>query len=176
MNTCTIDGCDKNLRSPGAIYCKMHYHRWYRHGSPHKVATGSGVTASRGRRYRTVVMHGHPLARANGKVYVHRAALYDALDGNDAACHYCATPLRWSSTRGDADVLQVDHLNDDGADNRPENLVPCCAPCNTAKAQARRHLALRAAGYWSTNDTIAALRSPDQRRVGFDLALATPQY
>lgn len=37
MNTCVIEGCEKPARSSSAEWCKMHYHRWYRHGDPHKV-------------------------------------------------------------------------------------------------------------------------------------------
>lgn len=31
---CSIDGCDKPLRSSGAKWCSMHYFRWYRTGDP----------------------------------------------------------------------------------------------------------------------------------------------
>ena len=31
---CIIPGCDKPSRSKSADWCKMHYHRWYRNGSP----------------------------------------------------------------------------------------------------------------------------------------------
>lgn len=34
MKQCVIDGCDKPARSISADWCKMHYHRWYRHGDP----------------------------------------------------------------------------------------------------------------------------------------------
>ena len=32
--TCIIPGCDKPSRSSNADWCKKHYHRWYRNGSP----------------------------------------------------------------------------------------------------------------------------------------------
>lgn len=172
MDTCTIPDCGKPLRSKGADYCPMHYHRWYRHGDPLKVATRSGVTASLGRRYRTMTAAGHPLAGASGKVYVHRHALYQELGGADAPCHYCGTALRWAGIKGEPDAMQVDHLDDDGGNNHPANLVPCCPACNTTKALTRRHLALKGAGWWSVNDTVDGLRSPAMRRKGFDLSLA----
>ena len=31
---CIIPGCDKPSRSKSADWCKKHYHRWYRNGSP----------------------------------------------------------------------------------------------------------------------------------------------
>ena len=171
---CTVGDCGNEARSVGAIYCKMHYHRWYRHGSPVKVSWGAGITASKGRRYRALTLHGHPLAKANGRVYEHRAVLYDALNGRDAGCHYCGVPLKWASTRGDADVLQVDHLNDDGGDNRPENLVPACVSCNIRKAQNNRRRALLEEGYWAVNDTVAALEQEKMRRKGFDRSKIVP--
>ena len=57
---CTMPECTKPARSAGAELCPMHYHRAYRHGSAHKVATHSGITASHGRRYKTVIVKGHP--------------------------------------------------------------------------------------------------------------------
>lgn len=36
IKTCTIDGCEKELRARG--FCPMHYYRWSVHGDPHKGA------------------------------------------------------------------------------------------------------------------------------------------
>lgn len=35
MSVCTIDGCDKPAKGRG--WCRMHWTRWRRHGSPHVV-------------------------------------------------------------------------------------------------------------------------------------------
>ena len=35
MSTCVIEGCDR--RRAGRGWCKMHWHRWRRHGDPTKV-------------------------------------------------------------------------------------------------------------------------------------------
>lgn len=47
----------------------------------------------------------------------------------DNSCFYCGTPLnRWTST--------LDHLvpKSKGGTNNRKNLVVCCVPCNTKKA------------------------------------------
>jgi hypothetical protein len=141
----------------------MHYHRKYRHGSVNAVATGSGISASQGRRYLSVYAPGHPISSRNGKAYVHRVVLFDAIGPGRHACHWCGKSVTWDSTRGDADCLAVDHLNGVGDDNRLANLVPCCWGCNTARGQQARARALREAGWWSGHDTISHLRTGGRR-------------
>ena len=160
--TCTIDGCTKPARSAKAEWCKMHYHRWYRHGSTDKVSTRSDITASLGRRYRVVPAKGHPMAMANGRAYEHRVVLYDELGPGPHACHWCGTEVDWL-TKGDPANLIPDHVNGDGADNRLANLVPSCTPCNTTRALQARSEALRAAGWWSSHDTVARLANTSRR-------------
>ncbi|NKT24515.1 hypothetical protein [Prescottella equi] len=152
--TCTVDGCTKEARSYSADWCKMHYHRWYRHGSTERVATASQATASHGRRYRTVYTPGHPLAGKRGMAYEHRVALHDKIGPGIHDCHWCGTQVRWEANRTAHDALQVDHLNGIGDDNRHPNLVPACRRCNTLRAAQARHEALVAAGFWSSHDTV----------------------
>lgn len=156
--TCTIDGCEKPARSRTADWCKMHYHRWYRHGSTDKVATKADVTASLGRRYTRTYAPSHPLANKNGSVYTHRMVLFDEIGYGPHACHWCGTEVDWLP-KGNPRELQPDHLNDDGADNRIENLAPACRRCNSVRGSQRRARALKAAGWWSHHDTIAHLKA-----------------
>lgn len=158
QRTCTVDGCEKKPRSANADWCPMHYHRWYRHGSVHKVATEAGITASLGRRYRTKYAPRHPLASKHGIVYVHRMVLFDAIGRGPHSCHWCETEIDWAP-KGDPRELQPDHINGDGSDNRIENLVPSCRRCNTTRGGQARSDALRDAGFWSGNDTVAHLKS-----------------
>lgn len=163
--TCILPDCTKLSRSNAPALCPMHYHRAYRHGDTNKVAHRSGVTASYGRRYKTVTAKGHPLAQSQGRVYEHRLVLWEAIGPGWHACHHCSRPVNWDYGKGHPDTLQVDHLNNRGDDNRPENLVPSCGDCNTARGAQRRADALRDAGWWSVNDTIAALKVGRRPRI-----------
>lgn len=161
--TCATDGCDSPPRSPGSKLCAKCYHRQYRHGDVTKTAARTDITASAGRRYKTVHRPDHPLAFANGNAYVHRVVLYDKIGPGSHPCHWCGKTVRWEATRGDSDCLNTDHLNGIGDDNHADNLVPSCTGCNNARALQARSAALRAAGWWSANDTVAKLAT-DRRR------------
>jgi hypothetical protein len=155
--TCVVPGCDNPPRSSGAEWCKKHYHRWYRHGSVDKVAAGVHTQAHVGA-YVMTTRTGHPLARAGGRVYVHRMVLFDTIGPGVHPCHWCTRPVTWDQGKGEPDQLHLDHLNANRSDNRPENLAPSCRDCNPARGQQARHRALVQAGYWSSHDTVAALK------------------
>lgn len=146
MSACTVDGCAKPARSATATYCPMHYHRVYRHGSTDAVAHEAGIKVTKGRRYRTTHEPNHPLAQRDGRVYVHRKVLFDTIGPGEHACHWCGTTVRWAP-KGTPGILIPDHVNGYGDDNRPDNLVPSCMSCNTARGQQQRSDALRAAGF-----------------------------
>jgi len=148
--TCSVHGCVKPARSATADLCPMHYHRKYRHGNVDKVSRDAEVTAVRGR-YRSAYVPDHPLAGANGKAYVHRLVLHSLLGPGAHACHWCSKTVVWETDARDPAQLQADHLNGRRDDNRPENLVASCKPCNVARAN---HRILKAAGFWSVNDTV----------------------
>ena len=160
QRTCTLPDCTKPARSALADWCKMHYHRWYRHGSVEKVSVG--VRTGSPRRYRTVTAKGHPLAGKNGRAYEHRVVLYDQIGPGPHECHWCSALVEWAP-KGTPGELQPDHINNDGGDNRPENLVPSCRGCNTARAKQYRSEVLREMGFWSHNDTVAGLSTPGRR-------------
>lgn len=163
MDTCTVDDCIKPTRSANGTLCKMHYHRWYRHGSTDTaVGTSPTPTASHGRRYKSMTWRHHPLAGKNGKVYIHRVVLYDMIGPGTHPCHWCQTPVTWAP-KGTPGILIPDHINGYGDDNRPENLVPSCMSCNTTRGQQARAELLRAAGWWSSHDTIDRLTTGRRR-------------
>ncbi len=161
--TCTLPECNKPSRSKSPALCPMHYHRAYRHGDVNKVAHNSGVTASHGRRYKRQRAVGHAVADAHGMAYVHRVVLWDSIGSGEHACHHCQRTVSWDHGKGHPDTLQVDHLNNLGDDNGPENLVPSCGDCNSTRGAQRRAAALREAGWWSVNDTVDALRGTQRR-------------
>lgn len=163
QGTCTVDACAKPTRTPGSAMCGMHYHRLYRHGDVNRRATDGSVRLDRGGRYQSTTRPGHPLARKSGRVYTHRAVLYDAIGPGLHPCHWCSAQISWDSTIGDANCLNVDHLNGQRDDNRLENLVPACTSCNVTRGAQARSAALRAAGWWSKHDTVSKQRSGTRR-------------
>lgn len=136
--------------------CKMHYHRWYRHGDHAMVATNIKTTQDCGK-YLIVELPQHPVASPCGKAYVHRVVLFDTIGPGAHPCHWCSTLVAWDLPSTDPRGLQVDHLNQARDDNRPENLVPSCGDCNVGRASQRRSDQLRSMGFWSKNDTVAEL-------------------
>ena len=155
--------CGTPPRSARAEWCKMHYHRWYRHGSVDVSANRAAPTVSHGRRYRTVHRPDHPLAPASGRVYIHRLVLYTKIGPGPHPCHWCKAIVRWTVGVKVPGMLVPDHLNGIGDDNRPENLVPSCMPCNSDRGSAARMEALKQAGWWSNHDTIAKLKAQNRK-------------
>ena len=151
--TCRIEGCAKPWRNKNQDICGMHYHRFYRHGDYYKTANGSGITASQGRKYKYIYQPGHIMSGKRGMAYEHRIVLFDAIGYGPHRCQWCSKVLHWGS-RG-KNIIQVDHIDGDGANNKPENLAAACGSCNVARGQGKRHEALRAAGWFSANDTVA---------------------
>ncbi len=159
--TCSIDGCIKPLRSSSAKWCAMHYHRWYRHGDPLKTSRSASAPRTRKpRRYRRTTAKGHPIAHKSGAIWAHRKVLFDLIGWGPHPCHWCGADLEWLSPTA---PLYVDHLDGDGANNDPTNLVPSCNGCNTARGQQERSQALRSDGWWGSHDTIASCASQHRR-------------
>ena len=133
-DTCRAIGCGVVGRTRRG-WCGKHYHRWYRHGDPSVLHSEQAARPSLGRRYRYMtVPAGHPLiTNPSRRVYVHRAVLFGSIGYGPHCCHWCSQPISWGG-RGHGS-LNVDHLDGDGANNDPGNLVASCQGCNTARAQ-----------------------------------------
>lgn len=92
-----------------------------RHG---KLAAGR---FSDGRYVYLTMMGGHPLAQTTGILAEHRKVLYDKIGPGPHYCHWnCGKLLEWGGIKG----IIADHLDDNGLNNDPENLVPSCHRCN----------------------------------------------
>lgn len=68
----------------------------------------------------------HPLASDTGELLEHRKILYEKIGPGEHECWWCGKLLVWGGSGG----IHADHLDDDRANNAPENLVPSCKPCN----------------------------------------------
>lgn len=123
---CGVRGCGNVCRSWGAKYCEMHYGR-ERRGVPlsetrvpkHKYKSGAGYTVLNNKT-------GHPIAGKDGRIFEHRFVVYQHLKGVCSSCFWCSAPLTW-------DTCVIDHLNEVKDDNRIDNLVIACTPCNRAR-------------------------------------------
>lgn len=130
---CKIEGCGAPHSSLG--WCKKHYTRWERHGDPLAVYPKARYPD---RRYRSVRRRGHPLARRDGSVALHRFVLYEAIGPGAHPCHWCGTLVEWEQPYPQSvAALVVDHLDWNRANNQLTNLVPSCSRCNTT----RQHVA-----------------------------------
>jgi hypothetical protein len=79
----------------------------------------------------------HPLATSWGTVLEHRKVLYDRIGGGPHPCHWCGKRLTWQVRQGGGgSTLTVDHLDNNPANNRLTNLVPCCTRCNITRNRA----------------------------------------
>ena len=135
---CRVPGCP-NLHERQRTVCSAHRHRLWRYGD---VQADVPITPRRPRGsgsikngYLYVPRRGHPLVAADGNVKAHRVVLYEAIGPGVHACHWCGCPIDWDvRDMKDPRCLTVDHLNDVKDDNRLENLVASCGPCNTQRA------------------------------------------
>lgn len=136
VGLCSAPGCAKQCRSSGSAYCETHYYRVRRTGTfadrpkrekiptfkPEKIHDYFQQRTPKA--YVSLSVKGHPLANpVTGHIYQHRY-VYHAFHGDGPfKCHWCATAITWGS-------LHIDHLNEVKCDNRIENLVASCGPCN----------------------------------------------
>lgn len=122
---CSTPECGKPANRVGAGVCEACYYMIRRTGKTFKQPRGT---------YRKITDHGyvtlleakHPMSGSNGVVYEHRMVLYDAKGPGPHLCHWCGQLLGWKE-------IVVDHLNENKQDNRLENLVVACSPCNRAR-------------------------------------------
>lgn len=123
---CTIHKCSKPATRANGQICEAHYYR-ARRAERHtpktpRVRVGSRHPAG----YMLIPVPGHPMAGKSGLAFEHRVIAYERGGAGDQDCHWCGTKLSWAEA-------VIDHLNEVKDDNRPENLVVACSPCNRAR-------------------------------------------
>lgn len=122
--TCSIDECQSASRTRHGLLCEAHYYRQRRTGGFALAEISSEYSHSNG--YKVRKAPAHPLARSNGWIFEHRIVAFEKYGEGPQACHWCGTALSWAEA-------VIDHLNEVKVDNRPENLVTSCSPCNRAR-------------------------------------------
>lgn len=126
LKKCKSAWCGKAATRVVSGYCERCYCSARRNGGePKKPSYGrSKFWVASG--YVMLIRKGHPLANHKGHVYEHRFVAHETHSGCCPPCHWCGIDLAWESA-------VVDHLNEDRADNRPENLVVACSSCNRVR-------------------------------------------
>ena len=122
---CSVEGCVDAVKNTRLNLCAKHEARQRRTGSVQRRVSTRRVDE---RGYVSIKVPDHPLTpeRSGGWLYEHRAVLYDAIGDGPHNCAWCGTAIWWHD-------LVVDHLNECKSDNRIDNLLPTCSPCNRAR-------------------------------------------
>ena len=82
-------------------------------------------------KYKSLRMKDHPLANRDGVVQEHRIILYDKIGPGTHRCHWCKVKIKWAPGKGPRrGAIVTDHLDNNGKNNKPKNLVPSCNSCN----------------------------------------------
>lgn len=127
---CIIDNCT-GLKVQHGL-CNKHRLRLNRYGDVNHTkinAKGTGSLGNHG--YRTVWAPGHPMAMKDNRALEHRYLMFNALGEGPHKCHWCPALLEWPE-------ITIDHLNWNRTDNRLDNLVISCGPCNIKRQEPKK--------------------------------------
>lgn len=133
---CGVEDCLNRSHTRG--WCGMHYKRFISRGELGPADSLQGRRFMHPNGYWLISDIRHPLADVSGKVYEHRAILWEKLGRPSVSqCHYCGTDVYWFSTIH-AERASCDHVDFDRANNDPGNLVVSCIACNSRRGQLRK--------------------------------------
>ena len=130
---CSAPECENKATRTGAGLCETHYYRLRRTGTLEKKPPKYRYQPVGRYGYITLYLPKHPLCNGRGNVDEHRKILYDNLGPGPHECYWRGITITW----GEA---VADHLNEQKADNRKENLVLTCNECNRSRGAALRFL------------------------------------
>lgn len=117
------------------MLCEKHYARFKRTGSTDLVSKDRPETKKHSSGY-TLRLHPNHKLSSGGYVYEHRLVFYEHQGDGPFVCNWCNCDLNWSN-------IEIDHINSVKDDNRIENLVASCHPCNTKRGTPSMRRAIR---------------------------------
>lgn len=126
---CMVDDCDRDAMYKKACLCQKHYFRMMRYGTT--SLTRHGVKKDKTKNKEGYVMiydPSHPLAMKNGRVYEHRAVVFNLIGMSLESCDICGKHVSWGN-------VHIDHIDMVVDNNSPSNLRPLCPSCNTARSK-----------------------------------------
>ena len=141
LQTCSVDGCDAKANRIASGLCEKHYTRLRRTGTTEKRRRPEKTKHSSG-----FARDDHPLAKgkpSGSRIYEHRMIFFDAFGGGDHNCHWCGEKVSFED-------MHVDHVNAVKDDNRIENLVASCPPCNKQRGLQKMIGTMRSRGMMIT--------------------------
>lgn len=71
----------------------------------------------------------HPLAMRDGRIFKHRAVLFDSIGYGPHRCTICGTHINWNAATFKMRLV-VDHIDNDRMNNTIGNLRAVCDSCN----------------------------------------------
>lgn len=127
---CHVDECGREAMYRKQRVCQKHYVRYWRNGTYGlKAEKKHGKGRTRKPRYTNpagyilIDMPGHALSGRRGYVYEHRYVYYEQVSRAPSECAMCGSAISW-------DVLHIDHIDCNKANNSPANLRAVCRACN----------------------------------------------
>lgn len=134
--TCTVQDCERPAHYKQDMICQMHYFRRMRNGGfdlkKTKYEKQGYYEHSNG--YRLLVMPDHPLARKGGEVFEHRVVAFEKYGFDLPPCEFCGAESDWFTRK-----THIDHVDEDRANNHPDNLRVLCNSCNTKRTKKIYH-------------------------------------
>lgn len=137
MIVCKVDGCERKAVYKAAAMCQKHYFRQRRNGHTRLLLDIKRERLGYSRQQR-LVMPGkgyirvyapdHPLRDSRGYVAEHRKVVYSRYGEHLPYCEICGSATDWAT-------CHIDHIDEDVANNREDNLRPLCRDCNIGRTK-----------------------------------------
>ena len=160
MKICSVENCNINVRSTNSDLCEKHYMRMYRRGSlddrvvKHKTISSNGYILIKNDNIPVHIRH------KSGYAYEHRVVFFNNYGEGPYNCHWCGVSLNFED-------ICIDHLNEIKTDNRIENIVCSCNPCNSGRtAKKCRDAIIRKQGYMITHNQQTMCLEDWARKIG----------